>query len=190
MFRNIWCVRLVSIGKEKSTMNRGDSMAFVFVLLLGLVLILAVAYLKHRKQAMLHEERMAALEKGTAIPLGPEPAPWSPRAYLLRGLIWSFSGVALIVCLLGIAWSTQRPYAAVYTAYRAKTVSKSFDIPLDQARQIVDEEQAARGMPAGVAVLGVVPLAVGLAYLVFYFTDDSRKRLAAGAPSESFTPRI
>jgi cadmium resistance protein CadD (predicted permease) len=36
-------------------------------------------------------------------------------------------------------------------------------------------------MPLGIALLGVIPLAVGLAYLVFYFTDDSRKRLAAEA---------
>jgi cadmium resistance protein CadD (predicted permease) len=44
-------------------------------------------------------------------------------------------------------------------------------------------------MPAGVALLGVVPLAVGLAYLVFHFTDESRKQMAAEAPSESFTSR-
>jgi hypothetical protein len=54
---------------------------------------------------------------------------------------------------------------------------------------MAEKDQVARGLPAGVAVLGVVPLAVGLAYLVFYFTDDSRKRLEAEAHSEPFAPR-
>jgi hypothetical protein len=54
---------------------------------------------------------------------------------------------------------------------------------------MAEKDQVGRGLPAGVAVLGVVPLGVGLAYLVFYFTDDSRKRLAAEVPSESLTPR-
>ena len=169
-------------------MNNSDLAPFVFFLSLGLTLILVVAYLKYRKQVMLHEERMAALDKGTAIPLGRDPGPWSPRAYLLRGLIWSFSGVALIVCLLGISWSVNDRQSPEYNSYRARTVSRNLEIPLDQARRIVEEDQGHRGFPMGVATLGAVPLAVGLAYLVFYFTDDSRKRLA-DAPSEPFAPR-
>jgi hypothetical protein len=104
-------------------------------------------------------------------------------------LIWSFSGAAVIVCLLGISWSSQRPQSAEYVAYRAKDVSRNLEIPLDQARQMLEKDRAVQGMPAGVALLGVVPLAVGLAYLVFYYTDDSRNRLAAAAPSESLAPR-
>jgi hypothetical protein len=189
MFRNIRRAGLVSMGKEKSTMNNSDLMPFVFFLSLGLTLILVVAYLKYRKQVMLHEERMAALDKGTAIPLGRDPGPWSPRVYLLRGLIWSFSGAALIVCLLGVAWSTTRPQTLEDISYRARDISRNLQIPVDQARQMAEKDQVGRGLPAGVAVLGVVPLGVGLAYLVFYFTDDSRKRLAAEVPSESLTPR-
>ena len=73
---------------------------------LTFLLILVVLYQGYRQKLMLHQERMSALEKGTSIPLGQEPAPWSPRVYLLRGLIWSFSGAALIICLLGFAWSS------------------------------------------------------------------------------------
>ena len=170
-------------------MRNSEAVVFFFFLLFVLVLVLAGLYLRYRQKLMLHQERMAALEKGTAIPLGPEPAPWSPRAYLLRGLIWSFSGAALIVCLLGIAWSSQRPPSAEYVAYRARDISRDLNVPLDQARQMLERDQAVHGMPAGVALLGVVPLAVGLAYLVFYYTDESRKRLAAEAPSESLAPR-
>jgi hypothetical protein len=184
MFRNIRPGKLVSIRKEKRTM-----VAIVGVVFPVFGLILAALLMRNRQQYLLHQERMAALEKGTAIPLGPEPAPWSPRAYLLRGLIWSFGGVALIVCLLGISWSSQRPPSAVDESYRARALSQNLDIPLDQARRVVEKDQGRTGMPAGVALLGVVPLAVGLAYLVFYFTDDSRKQLAAEAHSESFGPR-
>ncbi len=159
-------------------------MAPLALALLLFALILAALFLRNRQQYMLHQERMSALEKGTAIPLGPEPAPWSPRAYLLRGLIWSFSGVALIVCLLGISWSSQQPPSAVDESYRARSLSRNLDIPLEQARRIVEKDQGRTDLPAGVALLGVIPLAVGLAYLVFYFTDDSRKRLAE-APPES-----
>jgi hypothetical protein len=77
----------------------------------------------------------------------------------------------------------------VDVAYRARTLSQNLEIPIDQAKRIIEQDQAAQGMPAGVALLGVVPLAVGLAYLVFYYTDESRKRLAAEAPSESSAAR-
>ena len=151
------------------------------VAFLVLALVLAMLYSRYRQKLMLHQERMSALEKGTSIPLGPEPAPWSPRVYLLRGLIWTFSGAALIVCLLGLAWASSRPQSATLVAMRAREISRSLEIPIDQARQIADKDGAAerQGMPLGIALLGVIPLAVGLAYLVFYFTDDSRKRLAA-----------
>ena len=150
---------------------------------LTFLLVLAVLYYRYRQKLMLHQERMSALENGTSIPLGPEPDPWSPRVYLLRGLIWSFSGAALIVCLLGLAWASSRPQSATLVAMRAREISRSLEIPIDQARQIAEKDGAAQneGVPPGIAVLGVIPLAVGLAYLVFYFTDDSRKRLAAEA---------
>jgi amino acid transporter len=145
------------------------------------VVVLAVLYLRYRQKLMLHQERMSALEKGTSIPLGREPAPWSPRVYLLRGLIWSFSGAALIVCLLGLAWASWRPPSATLVAMRAREISQGLQIPIDQARQIAEKDQATekQGVPPGIALLGVIPLAVGMAYLVFYFTDDSRRRPAA-----------
>ena len=95
------------------------------------VLVLAVLYSRYRQKLMLHQERMSALEKGTSIPLGREPAPWSPRVYLLRGLIWSFSGAALIVCLLGLAWASWRPPSATLVAMRAREISQGLQIPID-----------------------------------------------------------
>lgn len=142
-----------------------------------LVLTLCLLALRHKSQQMLHEERLAALEKGADLPKPEAPAPWSPRVYLLRGLIWTFGGVALIVCLLGLAVSSEGSEAADTMAWRAKSVSETLDIPMDQARRIVEKDSIAhaRGVPVTIAFLGMIPLAVGLAYLVYYHSDPSRK---------------
>jgi hypothetical protein len=183
MFRNIRAKSPVLMSKEKRDMWR-EAIAWLwfFFLLSILAVVLAVLLSRHRKQQMLHQERMAALEKGTAIPLGPTPAPWSSRGYLLRGLIWSLTGAALVICLFGISMSSQRPESTQAKAWRAQSVARSLDIPLDQAKQMVEKDAAAEvhGMPAAVALLGLIPLSVGLAYLVFYYSDESRK-LGAGS---------
>jgi hypothetical protein len=98
----------------------------------------------------------------------------------------SFCGVAVIVCLRGIAFASQRPESAESAAWQAKTLSRTLGIPLDQATRIIEKDQAShvKGMPAAVALLGTIPLDVGLAYLVFYYTDPSRKAPAEGAREE------
>ncbi|HUK18790.1 MAG TPA: DUF6249 domain-containing protein [Bryobacteraceae bacterium] len=140
-----------------------------------LAVILVLLYLRYQNQRMQHQERLAALEKGTPIPMAPAPAPWSPRVYLLRGLLWAFSGAALFVCLLGLAWSSQRPESAEVIAWNARNVSQSLNIPIDQARQMVEKDEAAHrpGPPTSIALLGLIPFGVGLAYLVFYWSDPS-----------------
>jgi len=149
---------------------------FLFLLITILAVIVLALYLRHRNLQMFHQERMAALEKGTAIPVWHTLAPWSPRVYLLRGLLWSFAGGALVIALLGIAASTRRPLTAESTLYRAQSLAQSARISLDEAKQIVEQDRKAReqGMPSTVALFGLIPLAVGLAYLVFYYAGASR----------------
>jgi hypothetical protein len=121
---------------------------------------------------------MAALEKGAAIPMLPGPAPWSPRVYLLRGLIWSLSGAALIVCLYGISSAIQTGHDnARDKAYQAESIARSLSISPERAEAMVEKDAAQRNSsaPLAISMLGLVPLAVGLAYLVFYFTEPSRK---------------
>jgi hypothetical protein len=150
---------------------------FALVLVPTLVVILVMLYLRHRNMQMLHQERMAALEKGTTIPVGRALAPWSPRVYLLRGLLWSFVGAASMVCLLAIAASTHRPESAEVTLWRAKNIAQSLNVSSEEARQIAEKDREARaqGMPSSVALLGLIPLGAGLAYLVFYYTGESRR---------------
>src|ERR1039458_2969323 len=68
----------------------GVYLCFILAALVGVVVVL---YLRHGSLQMLHHERMAALEKGVPVPVARTLAPWSPRVYLLRGLIWSASGL-------------------------------------------------------------------------------------------------
>ncbi len=148
-----------------------------FLIGAGLFIVLAVLYTRARKQQLLHQERMAALEKGVAVP-APEPEqPFTARVYLLRGLIWSFCGTAIVVCLLGLAAARHRPQSAYDMAFEAKRLSDTAGISREEAQRIVEKDAASQvnGMPASVALLGLIPLSIGLAYLVFYYTGESRK---------------
>ena len=154
------------------------------------VVVVMVLYLRHRNLQMLHQERMAALEKGVPVPVARALAPWSPRVYLLRGLIWSSTGLAILICLLGLAVTSNRPESAESRIWRAKSLSQSLGISMDQAQQIVDKDQATeqQGMPLSVALFGLIPLGVGIAYLVFFYSDESRKSpLPEPAPAQSRT---
>jgi hypothetical protein len=151
--------------------------ALLLVCLAVMAVVMMVLYLRYRNLQLLHQERMAALEKGVAVPVARTPVPWSPRVYLLRGLMWSSTGLALMICLLGLAVTSHRPESTESRMRRAKMLTTSLDISVDQAQQILDKDQAAeqQRMPASVALLGLIPLGVGIAYLVFYYSDESRK---------------
>ena len=151
--------------------------ALMLVCFSALVVVLAVLQTRFRNSQLLHQERMAALEKGAAVPVARTPAPWSPRVYLLRGLLWSSSGLAIMICLLGLAAASHRNESTESRMWHAKMLTNSLGISMDQAQQIVDKDQATeqRGLPFSVALVGLIPLGVGIAYLVFYYSDESRK---------------
>ena len=150
----------------------------------GLILVIALLFMRRRSQEMRHRERLAAMEKGVPLPPDAAAAPWSPRVYLLRGLIWSFTGAAIIIALLGVSLSDHRHYreSAQNLAWRARNVAENLQIPIEQARQIVEKDETERaaqdtGMPPAVALLGLIPLGVGLAYIAFYRSDASRQNV-------------
>ena len=158
------------------------------VLILGSLLLFALAvtlmalYGRHRNEEMLHQERMAGLEKGVLVPAPLSPAPWSPRVYLLRGLIWSMAGAALLVSLYGVASVAHRS-TAESIARDARELAQGSGLTFDQARALAEKDAEQRGSGTAIAVssFGLIPLGVGLAYLVFYYTDPSRK--AGAGPS-------
>jgi hypothetical protein len=154
------------------------------VVFTGLCIIFFGLLFRHHKLQLAHSERMAALEKGIAVPTGQAAAPWSPRVYLLRGLVWTFVGIALTLGLfvVAVASHTRHIESAEFMSIRARTVSQNLQIPIDQARQIVekdDEERAkAEVPPIALAFFGLIPLGVGLAYLVFYRSEASKGALS------------
>jgi len=154
----------------------GGTVFGLFLLFFGLVLTLTLLFLRNRNQHLRHVERMAALEKGAPLPVANPERPWTTRVYLLRGLIWSFSGAALFLCLLGLS-AARRPMSAVDRAMEAHYLSKNAGITMEQAGDIVqrDAGRETNGPPASIALLGLLPLSVGLAYLVFYYTGEREK---------------
>jgi len=166
-----------------------NSMWFQFgliclVVFAGLCIILFALLFRHHKMQLAHAERMAALEKGVVVPATESAAPWTPRVYLLRGLIWTSVGIVLTLGLFvaAVATHTRGGESAEFMSMRARTVSQNLQIPIDQARQIVEKDDAERAKaqapPIALAFLGLIPLAVGLAYLVFYRSEASKDAIA------------
>ena len=117
------------------------------ILSLGALIVWIVVWYRRRVHEVdcLHQERMAAIEKGLELP--PVPLPQPPRApprsrYLLRGLIWLAIGIP--VTFGGREW-----------------------------------------LGAALGGAGWIAVAVGCAYLVFYFVEERKASLAKGAPSAS-----
>src|SRR5689334_2160323 len=84
----------------------GPEIAIMLMVLCAAAIIVWSLVLRYKRHQMRHQERMTAIEKGADLPADPPekpPVPWSPRVYLLRGLIWLFTGVGLSAFLLGLS---------------------------------------------------------------------------------------
>lgn len=116
----------------------------IFIPIIGIIMGVGAAIVgilsRHRQQLqrveLRHKERVVAMEKGLELP--PELADLDIRRprYLLKGLVWTFGGVAAYFPLDSLAGSDE-------------------------------------------AMLAVVPVAIGLAYLVFYFVQGRREEITA-----------
>src|SRR5678810_783575 len=64
-------------------------------------------WLRHQRRALLHKERLAAIEKGVDLPSLDQEikrSTWNvQRTLLLAGLIWLSLGIALFVLLIALA---------------------------------------------------------------------------------------
>jgi hypothetical protein len=110
-------------------------------------------YLQHQRRALVHKERLAALEKG--LPLPPEAAvslspeaerhrSWNvQRLLLLAGLVWLSLGISTFVVLSAIL-SANSPSAAE--------------------------------IPRGLEWVGLAPATIGLSHLIVYAVGRSRDR--------------
>jgi len=110
-------------------------------------------FLQHQRRALVHKERLAAIEKG--LPLPPEAAAslspeaerhrsWNvQRLLLLAGLVWLSLGISTFVVLSAI-FAVNSPSAA--------------------------------DLPRGLQWIGLAPATIGLSHLIVYAVGRSRDR--------------
>ncbi len=140
-------------------------------LLIFFVIFVALAYRYHVRE-MDHKQTLAAIEKGVNPPV-PQSAPWTPRTYLLHGMIWLFAGLASLVALTAIAATLRRPYPAEMTV-RAATEAREHGATAEEVQMILNSPRQEEGIPIGFGFLGLIPVGVGLAYLIFYRIETKK----------------
>ena len=103
-------------------------------------------WLRHQRRALLHKERLAAIEKGVDVPsLDQEVkrSSWNvQRTLLLAGLIWISLGVTLFVVLTALI-----------------------------AASIPDLD-----IPRGVQWIGLAPTLIGLSHLIVYVAGKKKEK--------------
>ena len=119
----------------------------------SIVLVALVAYLgfrewlRHNRRAMVHRERLTAIEKGIELPPLEQEAhrrAWNvQRILLLAGLIWISLGVGAYV-----------------------TLSVLLTFPVNARLEI----------PPGIQWIGLSPVAIGLSHLVVYLVGKKKEQ--------------
>jgi hypothetical protein len=143
---------------------------FVLIVFSFFVIFVALAYRYHVRE-LDHKQTLAAIEKGVNPPL-PQSAPWTPRTYLLHGMIWLFAGLASFIALAAVAVTSHRPYPAEMLV-RAATEAREHGATPQEVQMILGGRQE-EGIPIGLAFLGLIPIGVGLAYLIFYRVENRK----------------
>jgi hypothetical protein len=148
----------------------------VTVIITGAFLISWSLYLRYKRRELVHRERMAALEKGLDLALssntlGSEGL-WTPRIYLLRGMIWLFTGIALTAFLIGLNES-MRYWDNPEDRLERIAHLRNLGVPEEQLKELADSKElrSYERVSEGWAFLGFVPMGVGLAYLIFHLTE-------------------
>jgi hypothetical protein len=90
-------------------------------------------------------------------------------------MIWLLSGLALSVFLVILSATTQFPKSAVQRFREADTIAR-LGGTAEQIQQAQNDTSPPERLPYAVSLIGLVPVAVGVAYLVFYRVEASRSR--------------
>lgn len=151
-------------------MNEGVMILMMLVIVSAVGIIVWSLGLRYKRRELQHKERLAALEKGMPLPVLTDVetrAPWSPRVYLLRGMIWLFMGVGLTAFLAALSVTAQHP-RSVEERVREANWARQGGATEEQVREIQNDSSPQNGPGLGIALLGLVPMGVGAAYLIFY----------------------
>jgi hypothetical protein len=160
-----------------------NTIPFLMLLLFPVVAFLILRFLAERWQ---HHERMTAIQKGVVDP-GVLSNTLPNRTYLLRGLIWIAGGLGLaaVILVFALVAATERgPVQDLEKQLQREKYLKELGASDQQLREMerkLREQQSLRFGPEAMAVIGLVPVAVGGAYLTFFFLEE--KRLREKSPS-------
>ena len=148
-----------------------DGAAFVILVIIAAVLIAYALQIwtRHARRLMVHKERLAAIEKGIAVPplVEQEIQRGSfnvQRLLLLAGLVWISVGVAALLTLAGLAGGPplQLPWSSDWTTGHPVLVEVH--------------------IRSGMAWIALAPIGIGLAHLLVYHVGKRREREEAGKP--------
>lgn len=145
---------------------------FFGLLIVGAITIFLILASRYNARELQHKETLAALEKGVNVPVPPS-APWTPRTYLLHGMIWLFAGLASIVAISAIAVTSRTP-CPVDVKVREVTEARERGATPQEIQMLLNEPGREQGIPMGLALLGLIPVGVGLAYLIFYRVESKK----------------
>jgi hypothetical protein len=154
--------------------------AFVAILTFAFAICIPASalYYRHKRAELTHAERMAALEKGVALPVFEplKPAADPIRRYLLAGMIWLFSGAALSFFLFALSVTQPKSDIDSLQERQAKVEAlRKLGASDEELRRVVIERGGPGGrMPVGMGAIGLIPMGVGLAYLIFYTVERKR----------------
>jgi hypothetical protein len=156
-------------------MNPGIFVALSF----PLIIIALGLYYRHKKEELIHRERLIALEKGVDLPIEqPRPiVPMDPtRRYLLSGLIWLLSGIAVSIFLFALSSTMpHRDFTSLQDRQAKMEALRNLGASDRELRMVLyDEGRHQPEIPIGVGTAGFIPIAIGLAYLIFYFSERKR----------------
>lgn len=140
-------------------MNNAPFLIFVTIVALALAYLFQL-WARHQRRLMIHQERLAALEKGVEVPPLVEHeirrGSWNvQRLLLLAGLCWISIGVALFVTLNELGGQTVRlPWGSEW--------SNGHPILIDlEIRQ-------------DMSFLALAPIGIGISHIVVFFVGRRR----------------
>lgn len=147
-----------------------DLMLLVFIVG-GLAFLLVLMILRHRRAVLRHQERLQVIERGGVLPSLDEErpkAPWSPRVYLLRGMMWLYTGIAITIMIAAISLSASHAPDMNSKLWHVRQLRDNGATEQQIQQYMREAENDREGMPLGAATVGLIPIGVGIAYLMFY----------------------
>ena len=148
-----------------------EAIVLIVMMVCALAFLALLLSLRHRISVLRHQERMQVIERGGVLPAMDDEkpkAPWSPRVYLLRGMMWLYTGIAIAIMLVAISLTSQRPLSMSSKVWQVRNLRYNGATEQQIQQYMHDADKENEGLPLGAATVGLIPAGVGLAYLMYY----------------------